>query len=128
MRATGLIRRVDTIGRIIIPKKLKEELGLKVGTRLSFDLRNGLIFLTIGTTYLLTAVIDKAGRLRIPIDILRASGILPEDTIMWHKGLIGIAFQKIETRCRFCGIEAPMSASFKGTKICWSCFDEIRKL
>lgn len=31
MRATGIIRRVDDLGRIVIPKVVREELGIKDG-------------------------------------------------------------------------------------------------
>lgn len=32
MMSTGIIRRIDGLGRIIIPKEIKENLGIKEGT------------------------------------------------------------------------------------------------
>lgn len=32
MMSTGIIRRIDGLGRIIIPKEIRESLGIKEGT------------------------------------------------------------------------------------------------
>lgn len=32
MKATGIVRQLDTLGRIVIPKELREQFGLKQGT------------------------------------------------------------------------------------------------
>ena len=31
MRATGLVRRIDDLGRVVIPKEIRRNLGIKVG-------------------------------------------------------------------------------------------------
>ena len=31
MKATGIIRRIDDLGRVVIPRKLRKELGIKEG-------------------------------------------------------------------------------------------------
>lgn len=36
MKATGAVRRVDTLGRIIIPKQVRESLRIKEGDPLEF--------------------------------------------------------------------------------------------
>ena len=43
--ATGIIRRVDDLGRIVIPKEVRQRLGLKEGApmEISWD-RNGVYF------------------------------------------------------------------------------------
>lgn len=32
MKTTGMIRRVDDLGRIVLPKEMRKSLGLKEGT------------------------------------------------------------------------------------------------
>lgn len=34
MRATGIIRRIDDLGRVVVPKEIRRELGIKEGDAL----------------------------------------------------------------------------------------------
>lgn len=48
MRATGIVRRLDDLGRIVIPKELRRNMGVREGTPLEmfFDEEtNGLILI-----------------------------------------------------------------------------------
>lgn len=36
MKATGIVRKVDDLGRIIIPKELRDTLGIPFGTNMEF--------------------------------------------------------------------------------------------
>lgn len=46
MKATGIIRRVDDLGRIIIPKDIRTNLGIKIGDpfEVFIDEEGGIIF------------------------------------------------------------------------------------
>ena len=33
MKSTGIVRRIDTLGRIVIPKEIRRQLGLKDQTK-----------------------------------------------------------------------------------------------
>ena len=45
MKATGIIRRVDDLGRIVIPKEIRRELGIKEGSALElYKDGNSVIF------------------------------------------------------------------------------------
>ena len=36
MKATGIVRRIDDLGRVVIPKEIRRTLRIKEGTRLKF--------------------------------------------------------------------------------------------
>lgn len=40
MRATGIVRRVDDLGRIVIPKEVRRSLGIKEGDPLEIFISN----------------------------------------------------------------------------------------
>lgn len=43
MKATGVTRPIDTLGRVVIPKELRRQLNWKEGDRVEFFTENGLI-------------------------------------------------------------------------------------
>ena len=45
MNTTGVVRRIDELGRIVIPKEIRRSLGIKVGTSLEIMVNDGLISL-----------------------------------------------------------------------------------
>jgi stage V sporulation protein T len=48
MNVTGIVRRVDDLGRILIPKEVRQRLGIKVGDPLEFfTTREGEIILKL---------------------------------------------------------------------------------
>lgn len=52
MRATGIVRRVDDLGKIVIPKELRNQMGIKEGTPMEmFRSTDGLVLRKYSTTY-----------------------------------------------------------------------------
>ncbi len=45
MKATGVVRRIDELGRIVVPKELRRTLGIKNGEQLEIFLENESIIL-----------------------------------------------------------------------------------
>lgn len=43
MKATGIIRRVDDLGRIVIPKEIRRSMGIKEGEPLAIYLENDAV-------------------------------------------------------------------------------------
>jgi len=46
MKTTGMVRRIDELGRIVIPKEIRKQLMMKEGESISFSLENDRIILT----------------------------------------------------------------------------------
>lgn len=44
--ATGITRRIDELGRIVIPKEIRQNLGIREGEKLAINLRDDNIILT----------------------------------------------------------------------------------
>lgn len=91
MEVTGMYRRVDQLGRIVIPKKIRKTIEIKNGDLLEFFLNNDAIILrkcntTIGLSELVRRLgnefsgvkddldVEVARRIKVHIDALQ--GIL----------------------------------------------------
>lgn len=46
MKTTGMVRRIDELGRIVIPKEIRKQLMMKEGESIAFSLENEKIVLT----------------------------------------------------------------------------------
>lgn len=46
MKSTGMVRRIDELGRIVIPKEIRKQLMMKEGESISFSLEDDKIILT----------------------------------------------------------------------------------
>ena len=45
MKATGIVRRIDDLGRVVIPKEIRERYGITKGTRIRFVEYGGVVSL-----------------------------------------------------------------------------------
>ena len=45
MKSTGIIRRIDDLGRIVIPKEIRRTLNIKEGDPLEYTIANGMLCL-----------------------------------------------------------------------------------
>lgn len=43
MRATGIVRRIDDLGRVVIPKEIRREMGIKSGDPLEIFTQDGAV-------------------------------------------------------------------------------------
>ncbi|MBR4745194.1 MAG: AbrB/MazE/SpoVT family DNA-binding domain-containing protein [Clostridia bacterium] len=69
MKNTGMIRRVDELGRIVIPKEIRSTFGLKTGSPLDISVnQNGAIVLN--TKNMMNSIKDKANELSETLESL----------------------------------------------------------
>ena len=64
MQTTGIVRRVDELGRIVVPKEIRNNLRIKKGDCLEFFLDDGKIILTKHDVF------DKINSVQTLIDIV----------------------------------------------------------
>ena len=62
MRATGIVRRVDDLGRIVIPKEIRRSLGIYEGEPLEIYLENDAVVFR-RYAYKLTAEVARVAEL-----------------------------------------------------------------
>lgn len=69
MRATGIVRRLDDLGRVVVPKEIRKSLGIKEGDSLGVELKDDktihLRKVSVDDTWLIR-YIDELGRVQIP--------------------------------------------------------------
>lgn len=58
MQATGIIRRIDDLGRIVIPKEIRRNLGIREGEPLEISVHEGCVCLKKYTPNKLEKVSD----------------------------------------------------------------------
>lgn len=51
MRNTGMSRAIDGLGRIVLPKEIRDSMGLKTGVRLNIGVSNDCIVLRKNTAF-----------------------------------------------------------------------------
>lgn len=60
MKATGIIRRVDDLGRVVIPKEIRRNLGIREGDPLEIFLHEDSVCFKKYTTNKLEKVYDAS--------------------------------------------------------------------
>ena len=99
MKATGIVRRIDDLGRVVIPKEIRKTLRIKEGTPLEiFTDREGEIIL----------------KKYSPIGICRGAGAVKRDGSVYHRsrsgggccgtgkqGICGKTYQQSSGRCNY---------------------------
>ena len=81
MRATGIVRRVDDLGRIVIPKEIRRTLGIREGEPLEIYLENDAVIFR-RYSFRLSEEVKRLGELveanynGSPANLEKLSGIL----------------------------------------------------
>lgn len=83
MKATGIIRNIDKLGRVVIPIEIRRSLELNTGTPVEMTFKEGCFFLKKKTaeTNSFSRQIDSLGRIVLPKEI-RDANELPIETPM----------------------------------------------
>lgn len=64
MKATGIVRRVDDLGRIVIPKEIRRNFGIREGDPLEIFVDNGYVCLRKYQPETITEILDDFEELK----------------------------------------------------------------
>ena len=68
MRATGIIRRIDDLGRIVIPKEIRRTLGLREGDPMEICVEDDAVIFRRYDAFVTTITVLKRTKLLIDDD------------------------------------------------------------
>ena len=133
MKSTGIVRKIDQLGRIVIPKELRKALNI-VEEKDSLEIyvedeqvvlkkcKEGLVVSGVSRK------VDQLGRIVLPIELRRNLDIAEEkDSLEIFIEDETIYLKKHLPACIFC-MNARNVISFKGRNICKNCIKEIKKI
>ena len=90
MKATGIVRRIDDLGRVVIPKEIRTQMGIKEGDPLEIyttDTPGEIVFKRYDTTAPIRIVINQLSDIASDQEVLRD---LDEDTVIALRALTKI--------------------------------------
>lgn len=131
MTFTGIVRGVDSLGRIVLPKKIRQTLDIKELTDpIEISVYDDMIFLKKikenSTVSGDSRCLDNFGRIVIPIEIRNLFGIVSQvDSLEIYREDEVIILKKHMPACVFCGNEENV-VTFKDKKICTECINKIK--
>ncbi len=132
MTFTGIVRGVDRLGRIVLPKKMRTALDIKELTdpiEIHVDGTNIILKKPSDSNSLSGDIrcLDNFGRIVIPIEIRSLLGIVSQvDSLEIYCEDNTIILKKHHPTCVFCGSSENV-LSFKDKKVCASCIYELKK-
>lgn len=131
MVATGLTRRVDKLGRIMVPIAIRNEYGIGEKDAVEIFTREDFIVIKkyvsedgeIKSRY----STDNVGRIVLPKSIRKEFSLMDgADFVEIFTEQDSILLRKYERNCVICGQNEGLIA-VRGKKICRECLEEIQK-
>ena len=132
MKSTGIVRHVDNLDRIVIPKELCKTLGIEPKGALEIFVNDTQIILQkheengSKTTGIVRRV-DSLDRIVIPKEICKKLGIEPKDALEIFVDETKIVLGKYEPACIFCQ-EVQDTVMYKKKLICERCIRTLASL
>ncbi len=137
MKSTGIVRHVDNLDRIVIPKELCRTLGIEPKSPLEIFIENSYIVLkkhdisgNLGKRKGNLGIIrhvDGLDRIVIPKEICKMLSIEPKDALEIFVEDTKLILGKYEPACIFCG-EADNVYTFKRKLVCAKCIEALHGL
>ena len=128
MKSTGVVRKIDELGRIVIPIELRRNLDMNPTDTIEIYKESDSIIIEkhikSNETTSTVRAIDELGRFVIPIELRKNLDIEEKDPLQIFVDNNKIIFKKHLPGCIFCG-EVSNILRYKGKNICKSCKDGI---
>ena len=137
MKSTGIVRHVDTLDRIVLPKELCRTLEIQPKDSLEIFIEDLRIVLkkhefsdisakNKGSLGIIRRV-DALDRIVIPKEICKTMGIEPKDSLEIFVDGSKLILGKYAPACIFCN-EARNVISYKGKLVCENCIRTLASL
>lgn len=135
MKSTGILRPVDNLDRIVIPKELCNTLGIEPKTPMEIFVKESKIVLkkhifdegTIKGSTGIVRKVDGLDRIVIPKEMCKAMEIKPKTRLEIFVEDEMIILSKCENGCIFCGAEDNL-VEYKAKPVCKACLKELKGL
>lgn len=134
MKNTGIVRKIDELGRVTLPIELRRNLGIEEKDPIEIFVESGAIILkkheeTAETSKNTGIVrkIDELGRVTLPIEIRRMLDIEEKDPIEIHVDDTLLFLKKYYASCIFCG-NLEENVLYLGKYVCKKCRTALKKL
>ena len=129
MIATGLTRRIDKLGRIMVPKAIRSEYGISEHTPVEIYTRDEFIVIkkyTVSDGDIQSRYhTDNVGRIVLPKAIRKQFGLAEcDDFVEIFTEEQSILLKKYERSCAICGNSEGLM-QIRDKKICKECVAEI---
>lgn len=136
MKLTGIVRQVDNLDRIVIPKELCRTLGIEPRSPMELFVENSKIVIKkhdlskpsaghkggVG----IVRRVDNLDRIVIPKEICKNLGIVPKDSLEIFVDDDKLILGRYAPACIFCGSIDDL-VLYKGKLVCKKCIEELKK-
>lgn len=129
MKATGIIRRIDALGRIVLAKEVRKSLNIPDNSELEITVvSNGVLVRKHSVGPGVVRPVDNLGRMVIPMEIRRSKGWDTGTALEMFIDGETIIYRKYQPGCVLCGeIDGDMS-NIGGKIICAQCVGQIKQV
>lgn len=134
MKSTGIVRKIDNLGRIVLPAELRSALDIRHNTPIEIYTDYYCVILKkqhneagILESTKIVRKVDNLGRIVLPVELRSALDFQNESPIEIFTDDNCIILKKYQPSCIFCG-EARDVIEFEGKIICSACLKKLKEL
>ena len=133
MKATGIIRKIDALGRLVFPIEIRRVLGISEGDKIEIYVTDNDIVckkyipdMSSSATSVVRPI-DSLGRTVIPMEVRKMLVLPPRAAMQIFVDGDSIVLKEYDEKCVFCRSTEDL-ADFKFKKICSACREQLSKL
>lgn len=126
MKATGVIRRVDELGRVVIAKEVRDSMGISAGTKLEMSVaQDGVILRKHEVGAGMARHIDQLGRLVIAKEIRKRLDWGTGTPLELFVDGDTLLFKEYAPGCVACGNVTDDFVNVNSKRLCLDCANEV---
>lgn len=125
----GIVRNLDRLGRITLPREYRRVLGLIAGAEVDMWLDNDIIRIKLWDKNPPRGIVrslDSLGRISTPKEYRNTLGIKQKDPVDMYLDKCIVCIKAVKLQCVFCGNDTEEQLTIKnGVHICKKCINEL---